>query len=156
MFAGEPFLAKYNYRTERSEAPSMYEMEGASSGIAALGRPVTQSTRRRAPPAGTEYPREVPVSWLLPRPGVAPGRFPFPTVRVFLLLSRRSRKSLRQFISSFSSSTRYPQNTGGYPPAHAQLVHRLRNVIQRVLIWRLLNVIGRPFPATSGNHSMFR
>ena len=55
----------------------MYEMEGASSGIAALGWPVTRPTRRRAPPAGTGYPREVPVSRLLPRPGVAPGRFPF-------------------------------------------------------------------------------
>ena len=78
--------------------PSMYEMEGALPGYATPSPPVARQTPRHAPPAGTGYPREVPVSRRLPRPGVAPGRFPFPTVRVFLLLSRRSRKSPGQFV----------------------------------------------------------
>ena len=76
----------------------MYEMEGALPGNVALGSPVARQTRRHAPPAGTGHPREVPVSWYLARPEVTPGWFPFPTVKVFLLLSWRSRKSLEQFI----------------------------------------------------------
>jgi hypothetical protein len=55
----------------------MYEMEGASSGLAAPGRPADRLTWRRAPPAGTGCPHEAPVSQLLPRPGVAPGWLPF-------------------------------------------------------------------------------
>ena len=95
----------------------MYEMEGASSGLAAPGRPVTRPTRRRAPPAARRYgyPHEVPVSRLLPRPGVAPGWFPFPTVKYFYCFLRRSRKGVRQFISSFFLSTRCPQNDDGCP-----------------------------------------
>ena len=93
----------------------MYEMEGALPGNVALGSPVARQTRRHAPPAGPEFPRDVPVSRYLPRPGVAPGRIPFPTVKVFLLLSPPSRKSLREFILSFSLSTRYPQNADSYP-----------------------------------------
>jgi hypothetical protein len=80
----------------------MYEMEGASSWLAPPGRPVTRSTWRCAPPAGARDPREAPVSLLLAAFRVNPGRFPFPTVKIFLLLSRRSRKSLRQFIFRFS------------------------------------------------------
>jgi hypothetical protein len=64
----------------------MYEMEGAP------------------PPAGARYPLEVPVSRSLPRSGITPGRCPFPTVKVFLLLSRPMRKSLPQFILNFSSA----------------------------------------------------
>src|SRR6516225_4628128 len=102
----------------------MYEMEGASSGCTTPGPPVSRLTRRCAPPAGTRIPREMPVSQLLPCPGVAPGWFPFPTVRVFLLLSRRPRKSLREFILSFFLSTSYPQDDGSYPHA-AAVIHRL-------------------------------
>jgi len=51
----------------------MYEMEGASSGFATPGWPVTRLPRRRAPPAGTGYPRKVPVSRLLRRSGGIPG-----------------------------------------------------------------------------------
>ena len=123
-FASAPFLAKCSYRAQRNKAPSMYEMEGALPGLATLGRPVAQPARRHAPPAGTRYPCEGPVSRLLPRPGVAPGWFPFPTVKVFLLLSLQSRKSLRQFILSFSMSTRCPQCAGGYPHMIA-VIHRL-------------------------------
>ena len=65
----------------------MYEMEGALPGCVAPGSPVARLTRHHAPPAGTGNPRDVPVSRYFPRPGVAPGRFPFPTVKVFLLLS---------------------------------------------------------------------
>jgi hypothetical protein len=83
----------------------MYEMEGASSGHATPRPPVARQTRHHAPPAGAENPHEMPVSRLLARPGVSPRRFPFPTVKVFLLLSRQTRKSLEQFISSFSLST---------------------------------------------------
>ena len=83
----------------------MYEMEGASPGYVTPSPPVARQPRRHVPPAGTEHPREVPVSRLLPRPWVAPGRCPFPTVKVFLLLSPSSRKSLREFILSFFLST---------------------------------------------------
>ena len=102
----------------------MYEMEGALPGSVTLGSPVARQTRRHAPPASTRYPREVPVSRYLPRPGVAPGWFPFPTVRVFLLLSPPSCKGLREFILSFSLSTRYPQKANGYPHVTA-VIHRL-------------------------------
>jgi hypothetical protein len=102
----------------------MYEMEGARPGLATLDRPVTRLTWRHAPPAGTEYPHEVPVSRPLPRPEAAPGWFPFPTVRYFYCFSLRSRKSLPQFILSFSLSTRSPQNAGGYPHMTA-VIHRL-------------------------------
>jgi hypothetical protein len=83
----------------------MYEMEGAVPGCVAPGSPVARLTRHYAPPAGTGNPRDVPVSRYFPRPGVAPGRFPFPTVKVFLLLSPPSRKSPREFILGFSAST---------------------------------------------------
>ncbi len=73
----------------------MYEMEGALSGLAAPGRPVARLPRRRAPPARARHP------WPLPRPGVAPGRCPFPTVKVFLLPPGMSCKGLRQFILGF-------------------------------------------------------
>ena len=115
MFGIGPVLAKRSHRAEWSEAPSTYEMEGASSGVATLDRLVARPTQRRVPPAGTGYPREVPVSRLLPRPGVAPGWFPFPTVKYFYCFLRRSRKGVRQFISSFFLSTRCPQNDDGCP-----------------------------------------
>jgi hypothetical protein len=119
----------------------MYEMEGASPGYVALGSPVARFTWRYAPPAGPEFPRDVPVSQYFPRPGVTPGRFPFPTVKVFLLLSPPSRKGLREFILGFfgvhTISTEGPRLSArcvGYPPAYAQLIHKLHNVIRRVLI----------------------
>ena len=83
----------------------MYELEGAVPGCVAPGSPVARITRYHAPPAGTGNPRDVPVSRYFPRPGVAPRRFPFPTVKVFLLLSPPSRKSPREFILGFSAST---------------------------------------------------
>ncbi len=108
----------------------MYEMEGALPGCATLGRQLPGKPGVAGRPAGTKYPREVPVSRLIARPGVAPGWFPFPTVRVFLLLFPGSRKSLRQFILSFPLSTRNPQTDSGYPPVYTQLIHKLPNVIQ--------------------------
>ena len=102
----------------------MYEMEGALPGSVAPGSPVARQTRRHAPPAGIRDPRDVPVSRYFPCPGVSPGRFPFPTVKVFLLLSPPSRKSLREFTLSFFQSTRYPQNIDGYPHV-ATVIHRL-------------------------------
>ena len=114
----------------------MYEMEGALPGCATPNPPVTRQTPRHAPPAGTGYPREVPVSRRLPRPGVAPGRFPFPTVKVFLLLSptvaQESTGIHFKFFGIHTISTEYRRLSArynGYPPAYAQLVHRLPNVI---------------------------
>ena len=71
-------------RAECNKAPSMYEMEGALCGLAAPDRPVARLPRRCAPPARAKHPREPPVSRLFPRPWVAPGWCPFPTVNVFL------------------------------------------------------------------------
>jgi hypothetical protein len=102
----------------------MYEMEGAPPGYATLSPPVARPTPRHAPPAGTGDPREVPVSRRLPRPGVAPGRFPFPTVKYFYCFPQSSRKGLREFILSFFPSTRYPQITSGYPHI-SEIIHRL-------------------------------
>ena len=75
-------------------------------------RPTAPRDDRIFTPAGTEDPREVPVSRLPARPGVAPGRFPFPTVKVFLLLSPPSRRSYPQVTAVIhrlmhSSSTGY-------------------------------------------------
>src|SRR6185312_17392342 len=76
------------YRAEHDEAPSMYEMEGASPGCVAPGSPVAWQTRHYAPPAGTGNPRDVPVPRYFPRPGVTPRRFPFPTVKYFYCFPR--------------------------------------------------------------------
>jgi hypothetical protein len=119
----------------------MYEMEGALPGYVAPGSPVARQTRHYAPPAGTGNPRDVPVSRYFPRPGVAPRRFPFPTVKVFLLLSRAVAQESAgihfKFFGVHMISTEYWQLSaryGGYPPAYAQLIHRLPNVIYRTLI----------------------
>ncbi len=109
---------------ERARPPPCMRWRGPRPAAPRHGPPVTRQTRRHAPPAGTGDPREIPVSRLPTRPGVAPGWFPFPTVKVFLLLSRRTRKSLEEFISSFSLSTRFPQNTRSYPHVTA-VIHRL-------------------------------
>ncbi len=54
----------------------MYEMEGAlRSRLAGL----PGSTGSDGPTAGASHPLPVPVSRFLPRPGVSPGRCPFPT-----------------------------------------------------------------------------
>jgi hypothetical protein len=115
----------------------MYEMEGALPGLAAPDRPVTRPSRRRAPPARARHPYEAPVSRPLPRPGVAPGRCPFPTVKVFLLPPGMSCKGLRQFILGFFSihtmstkSWELSAFDNGYPPVNAQCVHRLPGVSQ--------------------------
>ena len=101
----------------------------------------------------------MPVSRYFPRPGVAPGRIPFPTVKVFLLLSpavaQESAGIHFEFFPVHTISTerrRLSARCGGYPPAYAQLIHKLHNVINRVLISPSLNVIRRSFAATSGNH----
>jgi len=108
----------------------MYEMKGALSGHALPARPVARLPRRRTPPAGAKHPREPPVSRLFPCPGVAPGWCPFPTVKVFLLPSLWSRKSLREFIFSFfrvhtlpTECRRLSARHSGYPPAYAQQIH---------------------------------
>ena|SRR6516165_1107731 len=118
-----------NAVTSRTDkAPSMYEMEGALPGYATPSPPVARQTPHHAPPAGTGYPLEVPVSRRFPRPGDSPGRFPFPTVKVFLLLSPSSRKSLGvihfEFFPVHMISTdhrRLSAHSGDYP----RLIHRL-------------------------------
>ena len=51
MFAGRPFLAKYNCWAEWGEAPSMYEMEGALPSYATPSPPVARQPRAtRRPP----------------------------------------------------------------------------------------------------------
>jgi len=119
----------------------MYEMEGASPGCVAPGSPVAWQARHYAPPAGTGNPRDVPVSRYFPRPGVAPRRFPFPTVKVFLLLSpavaQESAGIHFKFFGVHMISTGYRRLSAwysGYPLAYAQLIHRLPNVIHRTLI----------------------
>ena len=104
----------------------MYEMEGASSGLAALGRPVARPSRRCAPPAGARLPHPAPVSRPLLRSGVSPGWLPFPTVEYFYRLCWRARKSLRAFIFSFfpvhMMSTEQPWLSTGLCTALPQIV----------------------------------
>ena len=82
----------------------MYEMEGASPGSSrqASRLPVPPGVTRRPPVPDTRVKCRFPGAY--PRSGDNPGRFPFPTVKVFLLLSPRMRKSLRPFILNFSRS----------------------------------------------------
>jgi hypothetical protein len=108
----------------RARPPPCMRWRGPRPAAPRHGPPVTRQARRHAPPASTGDPREMPVSRLLTRPGVAPRRFPFPAVRVFLLLSWRTRKSLGEFISSFSLSTCFPQNARSYPHVTV-VIHRL-------------------------------
>ena len=97
----------------------MYEMEGAP------------------PPAGARYPLEVPVSRSLPRSGITPGWCPFPTVKVFLLRSpavaQESTEIHFKFFGIHTISTEYRRLSArynGYPPAYAQLFHKLQSVIE--------------------------
>jgi len=97
------------------------------------------AARRRGPPARARHPREAPVSRLLPRSGVAPGRCPFPTVNVFLLRLAEPRKSPREFIFTlfgvhtlFTEFGRLSARHGRYPPLDTQPVHRLPGVTQRI------------------------
>src|SRR6266568_1250611 len=108
----------------------MYEMEGALPGSITLGSPVARQTRRHAPPASTGYPREVPVSRYLPRPGVAPGRFPFPNGEsistAFPAVAQESAGINSRFSPVHTISTerhRLSARYDGYPPAYAQLIH---------------------------------
>ena len=119
----------------------MYEMEGALPSYATPSPPVARRTPRHAPPAGTGYPLEVPVSRRFPRPGDSPGRFPFPTVKVFLLLSPVVAQEYAGIHLKFfpvhmisTDNRRLSAHSSDYPPAYTQLIHRLLTVIQRVLI----------------------
>jgi len=136
---------------ECNKAPFMYEMKGALPGCAAPDPPVAWRPRRRAPPAGARHPRELPVSRLSPCPGVAPGWCPFPTVKLFLLPSRWSRKSLREFILGFfcvhTLSTPCPLvirisqrlSTGLCTP-HPQIIHRFPGRCVRLALSRRRSV----------------
>ena len=53
------------------------------------------------PPASAAHPQEVPVSRFLSRPGVASGRYPFPTVKYFYCLGQVPRKGLWQSHCEF-------------------------------------------------------
>ena len=56
-----------------------------------------------------------------------------------------------EFFPVHMISTEHQQlsaHCGGYPPVYAQPIHRLPSVIQRILIYSLLDVIGRSFLAT--------
>jgi len=87
----------------------MYEMEGASPGSSrqASRLPVPPGVTRRPPVPDTRVKCRFPGAY--PRSGDNPGRFPFPTVKVFLLLSSRLRKGpppiFWQFTLSFFPST---------------------------------------------------
>jgi cytochrome P450 len=113
-----------------NEAPSMYEMEGASSGLAARS-PGGPGFRRCAPPAGARYPPQLPVSRPLRRSGASPRWCPFPTVRYFYARAGWPRKGLRAFICGFfavhmmsTDTRRLSRRRGLYPPHNAQLFHR--------------------------------
>jgi len=119
----------------------MYEMEGASPGCAAPASPVAWQNPALRAARRYRNPRDVPVSRYFPRPGVAPRRFPFPTVKVFLLLSpavaQESAGIHFKFFGVHMISTEYRRLSAwysGYPLAYAQLIHRLPNVIHRTLI----------------------
>ena len=141
----------------------MYEMEGALPGSVRSGKPVARLTRHHAPPAGTGNPRDVPVSRYFPRPGVTPRRFPFPNGEsistAFPAVAQESSGIHFKFFGIHMISTEHRRLSAcydGYPPAYAQLIHRLPNVIHRILIRWSLNVIGRSLAATTGNQLMFR
>jgi hypothetical protein len=102
--AGVPGLARRFLPGRIRQGPSMYEMEGPCC-VAAPSRPASWLRRRRAPPAGARYPREGPVSRLLPRSGVAPRWCPFPTVRHFYCLRGRRARARCQPFQVFPLST---------------------------------------------------
>ena len=127
----------------------MYEMEGALPGLAAPGRPVTRPAQRRAPPAGAGDPRETPVSRLLPRPGGRPRMVPVPNGESISTASPAvAQESAAIHVKFFFIHTnvhralRVIRTSRRLSTACAQPVHRLHNVISRVLIYRSLNVIG--------------
>ena len=126
----------------------MYEMEGASPARIAPGKPVTQPLcaapdgRMPGLPALSRIGRlpslsgptgRPPVPWTRGKhrfpgsshvPGVASGRYPFPTVKHFYCLGGVPRKGLRQshyeFLAVHMLSTEdgwLCATGGGYPPA---------------------------------------
>src|SRR5690349_11950805 len=129
------------YRAEHDEAPSMYEMEGASPGCVAPGSPVAWQTRRYAPPAGTGNPRDVPVFPVLPasrsRPQAVPVSNGESISTAFPAVAQESTGIRFKFFGVHMISTEYRRLSAcysGYPPAYAQLIHRLPSVIYRTLI----------------------
>ena len=119
----------------------MYEMEGALPGCAMRCPPVTRQTPRRAPPAGTEYPREVPVSPAPPASRGYPRTVPVSNGEsistAFPVVAQESAGIHFEFFSLHMISTEHRQLSAhcvGYPPAYAQLIHKLPSVSKRVLI----------------------
>ena len=92
--------------------------------------PRLPSAERRPPGPGTRSKYRFPGPPHVP--GVAPRWCPFPTVKAFLLPQPVSRKSLREFISSFfpvhtlsTKPSRLSARHPSYPPPYAQPVHNL-------------------------------
>jgi hypothetical protein len=161
----------------------MYEMEGASPGRITPGQPVARPSwdaasggrlpglpilsqvgqlpvlpgpADRPPVPCTRERYQFPDSSRVPE--VASGRYPFPTVKVFLRLPRVPRKGLRQSHANFfavhmmsTERTQLFAADQGYPPAYAQPFHRSPPVTRRIPRSPSPTVIARSFPATSGN-----
>ena|SRR5712692_5026361 len=117
----------------------MYEMEGALSGLASLGPPVTRQNpasravrRYRAPAGSASFPAH-PTSRGCPRTVPVSNGESISTA--FLTVAQESAAIHLKFFSVHMMSTerwRLSARDGGYPPSYTQLVHRLLNVSQRV------------------------
>ena len=106
-------VQRHSGRAESGRAPPCMRWRGPAR-PRRTGWPVAWPCRRRAPPAGARYPREGPVSRLLPRSRGRPQVVPVSDGKTFLLHKRAPRKSPRPAISGF--------------PAIREMIHRERAV----------------------------
>src|ERR1700761_8862559 len=109
-----------------TRAPSMYEMEGASSVSAHQGR---QSPGRSGPqdlPAGARHQRDSPVTRTFPPPGVTPGWCPFPTVRYFYRFGGWPARAIPGLFSVVFLSTLFSQIAARFPQP-GMVIHVITN-----------------------------
>jgi len=118
----------------------MYEMEGALPGCVTLGHrlPGRPGVARHPPVPSTHAKCQFPS---LPasrsRPRMVPVSNGENISTAFRTVMQESAAIHFEFFPVHTISTERSQLSscyGGYPPAYAQLIHKLLNVIQRVLI----------------------
>ena len=112
---GAPTLARRSCRAESGKAPPCMRWRGLARPRRA-GWPVAWSSPRAAPPAGARYPREGPVSRLLPRSRRRPRMVPVSSGESIITTAASTAQGPAASHFLFSRYPRKtPQKAGSYP-----------------------------------------
>ena len=118
--------------------PSMYEMEGPRPAPPRRLASCLVFAARRAPPAGARYPREGPVSRLLPRSRRRPRVVPVSSGESIITTAASTAQGpAASHFLFFRYPRKTPQKAGsyphftGYPRVYSQPAHRLPSVSRR-------------------------